>query len=143
MSVVSFDTASGNSSSLSPTWRNIRNSFRGSSRCEIRRRDGNRLEVDQILRFKGMRARFTTHAVLDAPRRIDVVSRDLLFKRFDQKWEFLPVDDHATIVEYESTLEMRSSLLQHAMQALFDEPQIARKTLDAFVGRARQIYDKR
>ncbi len=143
MRVVSFATPSGNSSILSPTWRNIRNSLRGSSRCRIRQRDGNRLEVDQIVRFKGMHARFTTYAVFDPPRRIDVVSHDTLFKNFDQKWEFLPVDDHGTMVEYESTMEMRSSLLQHAMQALFDEPQIARKTLDAFVRRAQQVYGKR
>jgi len=106
----------------------------------ILRREGNVLEVEQIVRFKGLRARFTTRAVLDAPRRIEIASREPPFKRFDQLWTFSPAPKGGTIVEYASTLELRSSLLQHAMQALFDERQVAVATIDALARRARQIY---
>lgn len=106
----------------------------------IRRRDGDVLEVDQIVRFKGMRARFMTRAVLDRPREIAIASSDPPFRRFDQRWTFRPLGATATDVAYESSLELRSPLLQHAMQALFDERQVATATVDAFARRARRIY---
>lgn len=106
----------------------------------VRRRLGDVLEVDQVVRFKGMRARFTTHAVLDRPREIAIASSDPPFRRFDQRWTFRPFGAAATDVTYESSLELRSPLLQHAMQALFDERQVATATVDAFARRARQIY---
>ncbi|MGO8865569.1 MAG: type II toxin-antitoxin system RatA family toxin [Alphaproteobacteria bacterium] len=106
----------------------------------IRRREGNVLEVDQVVRFKGLRARFVTRAVLDPPRRIEIACQEPPFKRFDQLWTFLPAPKGGTIVEYASTLELSSSLLQHAMQALFDERQVAVATVDALARRAQQIY---
>ncbi len=106
----------------------------------IRRREGNVLDVDQVVRFKGFRARFATRAVLDAPRRIAITCQEPPFKRFDQLWTFSPAPKGGTIVEYASTLELRSSLLQHAMQALFDERQVAEETVDAIARRAQQIY---
>lgn len=109
---------------------------------QIRHREGNRLDVDQVVRFKGLRQRFTTHATLDAPRRLDIVCHDPPFQRFDQHWAFRPAATAGTIIDYESTLELRSSLLQHAMQALFDEAEVAKATVDAFARRAQQIYGK-
>jgi len=108
--------------------------------ARVRQRVGNWLEVDQVVRFKGVRARFTTHAVLDPPRRIDIICHDPPFKRFDQRWTFVSIGDNRTIVEYGGALELRSLVLQHAMQLLFDEPQIAKLTMDAFVRRAHQLY---
>lgn len=110
--------------------------------AQIRHREGNLLEVDQVVRFKGLRARFTTYATLDAPRQIDIRCHDPPFRKFDQRWTFLPAASTGTIVDYESTLELRSSLLQHAMQALFDEDDMAKTTVDAFARRAQQIYGK-
>jgi coenzyme Q-binding protein COQ10 len=109
---------------------------------QIRHREGNQLEVDQVVRFKGLRQRFTTQATLDPPRRLEIVCREPPFQRFDQQWTFRPAAKNGTIVDYESTLELRSSLLQHAMQALFDEDQAAKTTVDAFARRAQQIYGK-
>lgn len=106
----------------------------------IRHRDGNTLDVDQVVRFKGLRARFLTRAILDPPRRIAITAEEPRFKRFDQLWTFAPAPQTGTIVDYASTLELRSSLLQHAMQALFDERQVAQATVDAFARRAAQIY---
>ncbi len=109
----------------------------------IRHRDGNRLEVDQVVRFKALRARFTTQATLDPPHGIAITCSDAPFKNFDQRWAFAPGSGGGTLVDYESTLELRSSVLQHAMLALFDETQIAKATIDAFARRAQQIYGTR
>lgn len=108
--------------------------------ARISRRDGNLLEVDQVVRFNRLRERFTTQAQLDAPRRIHITSKDPSFKRFDQLWTFSPMPDGGTIVVYVSTLELSSSVLEHVMQALLDEGRIAKATIDAFAHRARQIY---
>jgi ribosome-associated toxin RatA of RatAB toxin-antitoxin module len=35
---------------------------------------------------------------------------------------------------------LRSTLMQRAMEALFDEKQFAKATVDAFVHRAQQVY---
>ena len=106
----------------------------------VRRREGNILEVDQVVRFKGLRARFATRAVLDRPRRIEITSDEAPFKRFEQLWTFAPSPETGAIVEYASTLELRSSLAQHAMQAFFDERRVAEATIDAFARRAQLIY---
>lgn len=103
-------------------------------------RTGNRADVEQIVRFKALDARFTTHAVFERPKRIVIDCRDPPFKSFEQRWTFTAKGADRTALEYESTLELRSSLLRHVMAALFDEPQIARTTVDAFERRARQLY---
>lgn len=106
----------------------------------ILRREGNILSVDQVVRFKGLRTRFTTRAVLDAPRRIEITSEEPPFRHFDHLWTFSLAPQSGTLVEYASALELHSSLLQHAMQALFDERQVAAATVDAFAQRAQEIY---
>ena len=105
----------------------------------IRQRDAKAWDVDQVIRFKGMRARFTTHAVLEPPDRIVIDTTDPPFRNFAQRWSFAPAQD-GTLVDYESTLELRSTVLQHAMQALFDERQVARETVDCFAQRAQRLY---
>jgi len=106
----------------------------------ILRRAGNVLDVEQIVRFKGIRSRFVTRAVLDRPMTIAIASTDPPFKRFEQRWSFAPAGRERTIVDYDSTLELRSPLLEHAMRAFFDEPEIARITVDRFERRAHQLY---
>ena len=105
----------------------------------VRQRDATMWEVDQIVRFNGMRARFTTHAVLQPPERILIDTADPPFRNFSQRWSFAPAQA-GTTVDYESRMELRSTLLQHAMQALFGERQVARETVDCFAARAQQLY---
>ena len=106
-------------------------------------RTDNRADVEQIVRFKGLDARFVTHAVFERPKSIVIECCDPPFKQFEQRWTFTAIGAHKTDLEYESTLELRSQLLQHVMAALFDEPQISRVTVDAFERRARQLYGSR
>ncbi|MGP0094138.1 MAG: type II toxin-antitoxin system RatA family toxin [Xanthobacteraceae bacterium] len=107
--------------------------------ARIIHRDGNVLEVAQIMRFAGFRAQIVTWAVLDPLRQIAIGTRDPRFKSFDQRWTFTPAPDGGTTVEYQSTVELRSRVAQHLIRALFDERQIAETTVNAFERRARQI----
>jgi coenzyme Q-binding protein COQ10 len=109
----------------------------------IRRRDGNVLEVDQVVAFKGLRTQFATRAVLDPPRSVDVTSRDPQFKQFHQHWMFVPAGADHTLVEYSSALEPRSRIVRQAMRLLFDQPHLARITIDAFLRRAETLYGTR
>ena len=56
--------------------------------ARIRRRDGNRLWVDQVVQVKALRLRFSTIALLNPPLGIHVVCGDSLFGTFDEKWDF-------------------------------------------------------
>jgi coenzyme Q-binding protein COQ10 len=105
----------------------------------ILRRNGNVLDVEQTMRFAGFRTRLVTRAVLDEPRAIAITTRDPRFKGFDQRWSFTPAPDGGTTVDYQSTVELRSRLLQHLVGAVFDERKIAEATVNAFERRARQI----
>ena len=108
--------------------------------ARIRRRDGNVLEVDQVVAFKGLRTRFATRAVLYPPRGIDITSRDPQFKEFCQRWSFGLAGADDTVVEYSVALELRSRILRHAIRLLFDQPRFVRITVDAFVRRAESLY---
>jgi coenzyme Q-binding protein COQ10 len=110
--------------------------------ARIRHRNGNVLEVHQVVRFAGLRRAFTTQAILDPPRRIVITTSDPPFRSFDQRWTFTPATDGGTTVEYETTVEMRSGFLQRLMRLVFDERQIAEATVNAFRRRADQIYGR-
>jgi coenzyme Q-binding protein COQ10 len=106
----------------------------------ILHRAENRLDVEQIVRYKGLHARFVTCATLERPKRITIVSHDPPFETFQQNWAFQPAGLHRTTVDYETKVALHSAFLERAMEALFNEARIARETVDAFERRARQIY---
>ena len=110
--------------------------------ARIRHRDGHALDVDQTVRFAGFTAELATRAVLDRPRRIAIAASDPPppLRRLDQCWTFTPASDGRTTVQYEVSVELRSSLLQRLMRPLLDERQMAEATINAFTRRAEQIY---
>jgi len=110
--------------------------------ARVRHRNGNVLDVDQVVRFAGLTARFATRAVLDRPRRIAIAASDPPppFRLLDQCWTFTPASDGSTTVRYEISVELRSTLLQRLIRPLLDERQIAEATVNAFRRRAEQIY---
>jgi coenzyme Q-binding protein COQ10 len=105
----------------------------------IRRRNGNVLEVDQVVRLAGLRVAFTTQAVLDPPRQITISTTDFPFRSFDQRWTFTP-EAGGTMVRYDIGLELRFGGLQRLMGMVVDERALAEATVEAFRRRARQIY---
>jgi coenzyme Q-binding protein COQ10 len=107
--------------------------------ARIRRRNGNALWVDQIVRFAMMRLKFSTHAVLDPPRRIHVVCNDSLFGTFDETWTFASRSSGGTRLQCHATYAFRSGLLQAALNAALSD--ILGTTVTAFESRAKQLYD--
>ena len=107
--------------------------------ARIRRRGGDVLEVDQVVRLAGLRVAFATRAVLDPPRRITISTTDFPFRSFDQRWTFTP-EAGGTMVQYDVGLELRFGALQGLMGMVVDERALAEATVDAFRRRARQIY---
>ncbi len=111
--------------------------------ARIRRREGNVLYVDQVVRFAMLRAELASIAVLDPPREIVVTATDPRFERFENRWRFSPAPEGGSIVEYSTSVDLRPGALKHIMEVLFDERRMAESTILAFKRRARQIYGAR
>jgi len=94
--------------------------------------------VEMTIAAGPVRKRFSTGAVLDRPRRIDVSSRDPMFDRFAQRWTFEPTTDGVTNVEYHVDFKFRSRVLQLLMGAAFADRAAA--TMSAFKHRAHRLY---
>ena len=108
-------------------------------RSEIVRRDGNRVRVEMTLGLKLLSQRFSSEAVLDPPHAIKITSKDAPFEYFEQHWRF-DADSGGTVVSYSFDFRLRSPLLAAIPGMLFD--QSVRRTIDAFVARARSVYGK-
>ena len=104
----------------------------------IRRREGNTVWLDMVVRANVFRRGFVSTAVLERPRRIDISSEDALFERYEQRWTFAPAADGGTTVEFHVDFAFRSRLLQLIMGTLFADA--AGAMVSAFEQRARQIY---
>ncbi len=108
--------------------------------ARIRNRHGNVLEVDQTVRFAGLRAAFTSRAVLDPLRRILISTTDFRFRTFEQRWSFARVGHSDTLVEYDVALELSFGLPEGLVRMAFDERETAAATVGAFELRAQRIY---
>jgi coenzyme Q-binding protein COQ10 len=108
--------------------------------ARIARRDGNTLWVDQVVRFKMLRLKFSTKAVLDPPWRIHIVCDESAFGTFDDEWSFTDGPASGTHLRCRTEFQFRSSLLRVAMDATLGE--VLKATVLAFQSRARQLYGK-
>jgi coenzyme Q-binding protein COQ10 len=107
--------------------------------ARIRRRNGNTLWVDQVVRFAMLRLRFATRAVLEPVSRIHVVCDDTLFGAFDETWTFAAGPGGGTRLGCHATYELRSGLVRLALgNALQD---VLGTTVKGFEARARRLYD--
>lgn len=100
--------------------------------------DGNTVWVDMEVGTTFLRKRFASRAILERPKRIDIISRDRLFERYDQSWTFQPTSDGGTVIEFSVEFAFRSRLLQRTTGMFLDEA--ARAMVTAYIHRARQIY---
>jgi coenzyme Q-binding protein COQ10 len=106
--------------------------------ARIRRRKGNTLWVEQMVRFGPLRLTFNTRAVLEPPARLRVVCHDSLFGTFDQAWSFTPIGSGGTCLGCHATYEVRSVLLRLGLGAAL--PEMLASTVKGFEARARQLY---
>jgi coenzyme Q-binding protein COQ10 len=104
----------------------------------IRQRHDHTMVVDMTIAAGPIRKRFSTTAVLNRPRRIDIGSRDSLFDRFEQRWTFTPAAGGGTEVEYHVDFAFRSRILQMASSALFGD--VAASTMAGFMRHAHRMY---
>ena len=106
--------------------------------ARVRRRRGHTIMVDMTVGTGPLRKQFSTVATLNRPHRIDIISADSIFNRFEQRWTFAPAAGGGSDVEYHVVFEFRSRLLQALMGALFSDQAVA--TMSAFKRRAHQLY---
>jgi len=103
-----------------------------------RHRNDRTILVDMTVAVGPLYKRFSTIAVLDRPRRIDISSRDPMFHRFEQRWTFEPATDGGTNIGYHVDIELRSRVLQMLMQASLNDRAAA--TMAGFKHRAHRLY---
>jgi coenzyme Q-binding protein COQ10 len=104
----------------------------------ISRRKDRTIWVDMTIGTSFLRKRFSTVALLDRPRRIDISSSDPLFERFEQRWDFATANDGGANIEYNVDFRFRSRLLQMLIGASFSD--LVTAMAAAFKHRARQLY---
>jgi coenzyme Q-binding protein COQ10 len=105
--------------------------------ARIRRRDGNRLEVDNLFGAGPVQARFRSHAEFDPPNRLDITSRDGPFRHFRLTWRFIALQTDGCRVEADYHMELRSSLLQSL--ARLSLPEIERRVVQRFKERVHAV----
>lgn len=110
-----------------PLWREVR----------VTRRNGNRYHTEQEVGIGRTRTRFRTDTVLKRPMRIEITSRDELFREFFIFWDFNTAGNGCR-VDMALTCEVQSRRLQIAIDRLL--PRIARAMVVAFEKRAARLH---
>jgi len=104
----------------------------------VRRRIDNVMNTELTVGKGPLRKRFTTIAVLDRPHRVDITSRDSMFRRFEMHWILQPIAESDTNLEYSLDYQFSSRILQMLMAAAFVSQAAA--TVAAFKRRALYLY---
>jgi len=107
----------------------------------IRVRPDQTFLVDMTVGTGPLRKQFSTTGTLQRPHRIDIVSHDPLFDRYEQRWTFEATNEGQTNVECYVDLRLSSRLLNLLMAAVFDDR--AEATMSAYMQRARRLYGPR
>lgn len=109
--------------------------------ARIRRREGDLIAADLVIGFRMFRERFTSRVTLhpEAPGgpRIEAVYADGPFRHLDSRWIFRP-EGEGTEIDFHVDFSLRSALLQHAIESLFEEA--VRRMVAAFEARAARLY---
>ncbi|MBK8174099.1 MAG: type II toxin-antitoxin system RatA family toxin [Rhodospirillales bacterium] len=103
--------------------------------ARVFRRDGNVYYTHQEIGLGPVRERFHTRTELIRPERIDITSRDTMFRSFLIRWDFTD-EDTGCRASVMLDWQMRSKLLQKAIDALL--PSAAQSMVGAFQRRAEQ-----
>ena len=88
-----------------------------------------------------LRKSFTTRNRMLEPERIDIELLDGPFSRLDGYWSFDAKAARGCKVEFEMRFEISNRVLARVLTPMFEE--IAKTMVDAFHGRARQVYGSR
>src|SRR5664279_3531956 len=72
------------------------------------RRQEDTMWIDMTIGLSIFEGRFTSKALLDRPRRIEISSDDPLFNEFHQRWTFEEAPDNGTLLAFETRFSFRS-----------------------------------
>jgi ribosome-associated toxin RatA of RatAB toxin-antitoxin module len=107
----------------------------GAEAVEVRP-DGKTARID--IRYRGVRAHFTTDNVNEVGKSIVITLRDGPFRSLHGEWRFVELAPDACKVELALRYEFATPLLAHAVGPVFSH--IANTLVDAFVRRAEAIH---
>lgn len=91
-----------------------------------------------LISFRGIRQSFTTENTKQVPHEMIMQLVEGPFSKLDGSWRFIALADRGCKVELNLRYEFSSRLIEKVIGPVFGH--IAGTLLDAFVGRARQIY---
>jgi len=101
-------------------------------------RKDNTMWTDMTMGTGFLRKQFTTVASLDRPRRMEIVSHDPVFEKFEQIWTFDPAADGGTDVECQVELSVRSAILQVVVGVSVAES--TKAMVRAYMRQAQRLY---
>ena len=104
----------------------------------VRDRDARSYRTDQVVGFGPLRARFESRTTLHRPYRIDIVSRQRLFRRFELTWRFDACDGDRCRVRLEADLEFRTRTARAAFELFLSRSLDG--IVEAFAYRAKSLY---
>ena len=84
------------------------------------------------------RRQFTTVASLHRPRRMEIISHDPIFEKFEQIWTFDPATDGGTDVECHVELTVKSPILQVVVGVSAGES--TKAMVRAYMRQAQRLY---
>lgn len=106
--------------------------------ARILRREGNTLDVEQVLGSGPMRLTFASRAVLDRPVRIDVHASGGPFRRYDLSMVFTARSLGSCAMSISSDVDLESTLLQLIVDRAL--PSSVDDLVDVFAARAEGLY---
>jgi coenzyme Q-binding protein COQ10 len=112
--------------------------LRGWKAARIVGRDADRLRVEQMLGIGALHLKFETTATLLRPQRIDVTSRDPMFRQFALCFLVADADGGHSRLGLTAHIEMRSALQQIVLGAALAAS--VQDIVDAFETRAHRLY---
>lgn len=106
--------------------------------CKITRRDGDVFYADLVIGYGMVRECFTSKVTALRPDHIHVEYLSGPMKHLSNHWRFLPQTDGGCLIDFYVDFEFKNLFFQRLMGVFFDK--IVRKMVQAFEGRARELY---
>lgn len=97
------------------------------------------VEATIEIAYHGVRTRFTTRNVSEAPREIRITLVDGPFRRLTGHWHFLELPEQACKVTLHLQYQFAAGMLGRLIAPVFEA--VAGSLIDAFARRAEALYD--
>jgi coenzyme Q-binding protein COQ10 len=106
--------------------------------AQVRKRDSNICYVEQVMGLGPIRLRFESQAVMYRPRRIEITSADVQFRKCEFSWIIAPSSFAGCRISIAAEIELRSVVLQTLVDRLL--PASIDEIVRAFDARAHVLY---